>query len=194
MSTHTDCIIYKTNNCRVCNSQPHDVQMLSDLEGFLGVPDESYGEVLLNELVTAQEDYTTLNPLQLLYKYSAGMVTGNEKAVYIAYLPIGIREFFEMPAFRTGVAELAEWMACNVMIVIGTSLDDENNTKEYVGVVSFNDSCLYKKILDKLLYDSDLKLCYRGWFLGFNGKWYRNYNPEVTIQEIKDSILPILNA
>lgn len=168
--------------------------MLSDLEGFLGVPDESSVETLLNELSDAYHDYSNLNAMQLLYKYECGVSYGaDDKAVFISSLPIGIREFFCMPAFRTGVAELAEWVGCNVMVIIGTSATEEDNSKEYIGVISFNDSCLYKKIVDKLVYDSNLKLSYRGWFLGFNGKWYRNYKPEVPIQEIKDDIDAILN-
>lgn len=168
--------------------------MLSDLEGFLGIPDETYAEDLIDELLVAYDDYSHLNPMQLLYKFSAGTIYGaHNKVVYIAYLPIRIKEFFEMAEFRTGVSEFAKWIRCNVMIIFGSGLDEQNNTKEDVAVISFRDNALYKKILDKLIYDSDMKLSYRGWFLGF-GKWYRNYNPEVSIEKIRENIKAILNV
>lgn len=170
--------------------------MLSELEGFLGVPDEGYAEEMVGGLLVAFDDHLHLNALQLLYKYSAGTITGaTGEAVYIAFLPIRMREFFERPAFRTGVAMLAEWMECNVMVVIGTALDEENNLKDDMAVISFNDSnLLYEKILDKFVNDSELKLSYRGLFPGFTGgKWFRNYTPEVPVEDIKDLLTEILN-
>lgn len=191
----SDCILYQIDNKRDEELYPEDTRMLSDLEGFLGMPDESYAETLLDELVNAYVDYSQLNAMQLLYKYSAGMIYGkDERAVYIAVLPIRMKDFFEMPAFRTGVADLAETMCCNVMIVIATCVDEQNNTKEDIAIIGINDSCLYKKILDKMVYSSNLKLLYRGWFHGCNGKWYRNYKPEVTVDEIKADVQAILDA
>lgn len=178
--------------------------MLSELEGYLGVPDESYGATLFQELSIAYEDYSKLDALQLLYKYSAGIVSvGRDRSVYMAYIPIGIKELYSMRQFRAGIAELAEWMGCQVMIIIGQTADGDanNNTsngdkdfKEYIGVVNFQDSVLYKKILDKFLYDSKLSLCYRGLIPGVFGKWFRNHKPQVPLEEVKSYITNVLNV
>lgn len=195
MNLFTDCILYQLDNVRDEELYPEDARMLSDLEGFLGIPDDSYGESLVNELALAYEDITDLNAMQLLYKFSNGCVAdADDMAVYFCSIPIGIKELFEMPAFRSGVLELSEWMGCSVMVIMGRTVDEDNNSESFLGVICFRNSCLYKKILDKLVYESDLKLSYRGWFLGFNGKWYKMEKPVDNIEEIKEFIKPLISV
>lgn len=172
----SDCIVYGTNIC-TCVNYPEDSRIIEELEAIIGCrADPLYGETLVDSLTQANAEYSQLNSYQLLLKYSTNDFYYGRKCITFVDLPMGMQEFIEKPSYHVGLVEFAEVMKINIYIIVAFTVDEQNNNEDnFIGVINVNDSILYKRVVDKLLYDSKLKLCYQSRFPYLNGKWYRHH-------------------
>lgn len=159
-----------------CLNYPHDKRIIRELEAIIGCrADPQYGQILVDSLQQANAEYSQLNAYQLLLKYSTNDFFYGRKCITFVDLPMGLREFMEKPSYHVGVVEFAEVMKINIYVLVASTVDEQNNEDNFIGVINVNDSILYKRVVDKLLYDSKLKLCYQSRFPYLNGKWYRHH-------------------
>lgn len=125
-----------------------DVKMAERIETLLGITDsEQHRSKLLEELINARSDVSSLNSGQLLYKdLKIIRNKSGSKVIAIPGFPISVKDYVEQSNAKESIQEFAHENNCDVILLMGLEVIDGVVYRE-LGLINVKNKELFDQVI-----------------------------------------------
>lgn len=128
-------------------ARPLDVDVTQKIEEVLQIEKaEVKRSELLNDLVVARSDVSSLNSLQILYK-DLKIIKNKcgSKTIALPGFPISVMDFIEKEDAEINLKQFSEKHKCDIVLLIGLKIVDGFVQRD-LGLINFKDEILFEKV------------------------------------------------
>ncbi|XP_063700889.1 exopolyphosphatase PRUNE1 [Culicoides brevitarsis] len=169
-----------------------DFRMAEKIEKLLNIKNiEQHRVELMEELIKARSDVSSLNAAQILYKDLKIIKNpAGNKIIAIPGFPISVEDFVKKENSEEKLREFAEENNCDVILLMGLKIIDGVIHRD-LGLINIRDEKLFEKVSEALQnYNPSLQLEARSNISFMSGQFFKQLN----LKASRKQILPLTKA